>query len=74
MAGCPAGVYDCLEKWQTENQKRLLSISIQPDAGGFCCIALTNPTEVVITDETGRWKVSVSSQGELHTYGAVLGI
>ena len=42
-------LYDCMRNWQDANQTRLLSISIQEDGGKFCCIALTNPTEVVIT-------------------------
>jgi len=42
------GLYDCIEKWQGENHKRLLSTNIQKDNDKFCCIALTNPTEVVI--------------------------
>ena len=37
-----------LTKWQAENQKRFLSLEIQHDEGQFCCLALTNPTEVVI--------------------------
>jgi len=37
-----------LTKWQAENQKRFLSLEIQQDEGQFCCLALTNPTEVVI--------------------------
>ena len=37
-----------LLKWQAENQKRFLSLEIQQDEGQFCCLALTNPTEVVI--------------------------
>jgi hypothetical protein len=41
-------LFDRMEKWQIANQKRLLSIDIQQDSGNFCCIALTNPTEVVI--------------------------
>jgi hypothetical protein len=47
-------LYECIESWQIANQKRLLSISIQQDGGSFCCIALTNPTEVLITDQRGR--------------------
>jgi len=47
------GLYDRMEHWQIENGKRLLSVSIQQDHGQFCCIALTNPTEVVITDRMG---------------------
>ena len=36
------GLYDCMETWQNENRKRLLSIDIQKDGDNFCCIALTN--------------------------------
>ncbi|HEY9766998.1 MAG TPA: hypothetical protein V6C71_00645 [Coleofasciculaceae cyanobacterium] len=39
-----------MENWQNENHKRFLSTDIQQDGDMFCCIALTNPTEVVITD------------------------
>ncbi len=44
------GLYETMQNWQQENLKRLLSISIQNDNGIFCCIALTNPTEVVIVN------------------------
>ena len=47
------GLYESMENWQRSNHKRLLSISIQQDGGTFCCIALTNPTEVVITNQDG---------------------
>lgn len=46
-------LHDCMQNWQNENNKRLLSISIQKDCGTFCCIALTNPSEVVITSLDG---------------------
>ena len=59
------GLYDSMENWQIDNQKRLLSVSIQPDNGLFCCIALTNPTAVVITDDTGLFPVTVTG-GRLH--------
>ena len=42
------GLYDAMDAWQDENRKRLLSVDIQRDGNKFCCIALTNPTEVVI--------------------------
>lgn len=42
------GLFNCMDKWQKENKKRLLSLCIQRDRGKFCCIALTNPTEVII--------------------------
>jgi hypothetical protein len=47
-------LYNCMENWQKEHHKRLLSISTQIDRDKFCCIALTNPTEVVITSNDGR--------------------
>lgn len=43
-----SALYDTLNAWQTQNSKRFLSLSIQPDSCGFACIALTNPSEVVI--------------------------
>jgi len=42
------GLFKLMNEWQHTNQRRLLSTSIQNDGGLFCCIALTNPTEVVI--------------------------
>ena len=59
------GLFDCMEHWQNTNHKRLLSISIQQDGGNFCCIALTNPTEVVITSANGSYQARVSTDGEL---------
>ena len=58
-------LYDCMRNWQEANRTRLLSISIQEDAGKFCCIALTNPTEVVITDHSGTHSVMVDHNGYL---------
>ena len=48
------GLFDCMEVWQANNRKRLLSISVQQDNAVYCCIALTNPTEVVITSPDGQ--------------------
>ena len=42
------GLYETMEVWQQQRGKRLLSTNIQIDSGKFCCIALSNPTEVVI--------------------------
>jgi len=61
------GLYTCMDNWQKKNQKRLLSTSIQKDNDKFCCIALTNPTEVVITDKSGREYVDVVSN-QLRVY------
>ena len=64
------GLYGDMEDWQNTNQKRLLSTSIQKDDGMFCCVALSNPSEVVIVDGvhhgrkadvSGRWRLSVST-------------
>jgi len=41
-------LYKTMKKWQIKNKKRLLSVSIQKDGNLFCCIALSNPSEVVI--------------------------
>ena len=48
------GLYHAMQEWQSEHNKRFLSISTQIDDGKFCCIGLTNPTEVVITNDDGR--------------------
>ncbi len=58
-------LYDGMQTWQNANQKRLLSISIQADRGMFCCIALTNPSEVVITSADGKRHADVSNGGYL---------
>lgn len=52
-----------LNSWQNENRQRFLSVSVQVDNGMFCCIALTNPTEVVICDGGGGSMASVWSGG-----------
>jgi hypothetical protein len=44
------GLFTLMEEWQHENKKRLLSASVERDSDMFCCIALTNPTEVVIVN------------------------
>jgi hypothetical protein len=52
-----------MEEWQRINHRRLLSISIEKEEGTYCCIALTNPTEVVITDSNGSQHVRVDNTG-----------
>ena len=47
-------LYADMQQWQEANNKRFLSVSIQEDRGEFCCIALTNPSEVVITSPDGQ--------------------
>ncbi len=58
-------LYDRMRAWQEENHKRFLSVSIQSDGGMFCCIALANPTEVVITSVDGRRHANVNESGRL---------
>ncbi len=54
-------LYACMEDWQQVNNRRLLSISVQQEGGNYCCIALTNPTEVVITSADGKQNVDVAA-------------
>jgi hypothetical protein len=46
-------LYDKMDEWQRINRKRFHSMAIQKDADVFCCIALTNPAEVIIVHEDG---------------------
>jgi hypothetical protein len=58
-------LYECMQAWQDINQKRLLSVSVQEERGKFCCIALTNPSEVVITSYDGKYHAAITSYGSL---------
>lgn len=58
-------LYETMEEWQNANHKRLLSTNIQKDKDKFCCIALTNPTEVVICSGFGGSQATVSN-GDLY--------
>ncbi len=57
------GLYASMEEWQQVNNRRLLSLNIQKDSDNYCCIALTNPTEVVITSADGQLHVDVFHTG-----------
>ncbi len=48
---CPSmrELYEGMENWQTSNQQRFLSISIQKDKGKFCCVALIYPWDLMQT-------------------------
>ena len=46
-------LYAKMDEWQKLNRKRFHSISVQKDGERFC-VALTNPTEVMITDRSGE--------------------
>ena len=48
------GLYEEMDQWQRATNRRLLSTSIERDGETYCCIALTNPSEVVITSADGE--------------------
>ncbi len=60
-------LYDHMEAWQIEQRKRLLSVSVERDGESFCCIALTNPTEVVIVGGMGVSQAGVTA-GHLNVF------
>lgn len=43
-------LHAAMDGWQTAHKKRFLSMSIQKEGEGYCCIALTNPSEVIIVN------------------------
>jgi len=55
-----------MDNWQNDNEKRFLSMSVEKDGDEFCCIALTNPSEVIIVDRGGASRAKVTN-GKLHT-------
>lgn len=54
-ASSMAELFSLMQGWQIEHQKRLLSVSVEKDGDKFCCIGLTNPTEVTIVDGSGAY-------------------
>tara|TARA_B100000427_G_scaffold253592_1_gene217014 strand:+ start:268 stop:537 length:270 start_codon:yes stop_codon:yes gene_type:complete len=44
-----------MDEWQKDNEKRFLSMSVNKDGDNYCCIALTNPSEVVIVGQDGGY-------------------
>jgi len=60
------GLYASMDEWQQANNRRLMSVSVQRDGDNYCCIALTNPTEVVITSPDGRCHAEVSGDKGIH--------
>ena len=63
------GLYDVMDAWQSDNQKRLLSLNVQREGNAYCCIALTNPSEVIICGPYPHERVIVSN-GCLHVVGS----
>ena len=58
------GLFNDMDSWQRENKKRFLSTSIQQDGQRYCCICLTNPSEVIIVGP-GGFEADVSSSHSL---------
>ncbi|NQU68202.1 MAG: hypothetical protein HQ510_09700 [Candidatus Marinimicrobia bacterium] len=58
------GLYQDMDKWQKDSNKRFLSSTVQKDGGKYCCICLTNPSEVVIVGSNGSW-AEVTRDGQL---------
>lgn len=56
-------LYNDMETWQNENRKRLLSVSIEQDGDNYCCIALTNPTEVIIRNGNAQYFLEITQSG-----------
>ena len=52
-------LYDVMDGWQEKHHKRLLSLNIQREEGMFACIALSNPTEVIICSGSGYRQAKV---------------
>ncbi len=60
------GLFDVIDAWQQEHGKRLQSLSVQKDGNEYCCIALTNPAEVVIVDpEYNDYQGTVRENGAI---------
>lgn len=61
-------LFDVIDAWQVESRKRLLSLNVERDGAGFCCIALTNPTEVIIMDGSSNGGAYASSTSGLQVF------
>ncbi len=61
------GLYQDLQNWQEAHQKRLLSLQIAQDGDMFSCIALTNPSEVIICNGGNYGNRANVSGGALKT-------
>lgn len=61
------GLFDQMKAWQEEHGKRLLAANVERDGNMFCCIALTNPMEVVICDGApANYQARVDDDGNLY--------
>ena len=63
-ANSKKSLFNNMQDWQVKNEKRLLSTDIQRDGDIFTCIALTNPSEVVLCDSEGKYLSTALSDNE----------
>lgn len=61
-------LFSVMNSWQEKNNKRFLSMSVERDADMFCCIALTNPSEVIIMDGSKEYGGVDVTDSALKTY------
>jgi len=59
------GLYTKMDEWQKTNRKRFQSLAIQREGDTYCCIALTNPSEVIIVTGRGNSQAEVTYAGKL---------
>ena len=59
-------LYVMIARWQEENKKRMLSLAVDKCRGGLCCLAVTNPMEVVIVTPPGAGPGAKVDRGRLH--------
>ena len=60
-------LYSQMDAWQADKRKRLQSVSVHRDGDLFCCIGMTNPSEVVIVDRDDTTQHARVSAGRLLT-------
>jgi hypothetical protein len=65
-------LFHSIETWQNENNQRFLSLNTEKDKEKFCCITLTNPTEVVICNGFGDDQARVTRIREYGYPGLVV--
>ena len=58
-------LHNNMDEWQKDNEKRFLSMSVNKDGDNYCCIALTNPSEVVIVGGDYSGVQATVNQGKL---------
>jgi hypothetical protein len=63
-------LFGAMQDWQIENKQRLLSLNVERDGDAFCCIALTNPSEVVIVfkNRSSNWEYVDGEKNALYVY------